>query len=289
MTRIRGTAHSHSRLWAQMIQLEARIRMLELAQDDCRPLTVSRNAWRPNSKADIIASSQLQAGPPAFIDVCELLPLTIASFADGDLATLSPPVAILRAKHSASNPVHASTMGADDTQVFQNIVLCVSRSDSPRSRTDGTPAPQIATTYSSRWSAWEIARENDRLWREWWDNAPTTPLCSPDPSPMQSLNNAPANDSGFAELSISPGVSHLRSKSYATPHTHSLDNIGTVIKKATLELSCSPKGIDEHGQELSLQHEYRWQSIALDVFRVVVKHEERSRRSGVVTTSIMMF
>lgn len=266
--------------------------MLELAQDDCRPLTVSRTAWRINSLANIVDPSQLQAGPPAFIDVCELLPLTIASFVDGDLATLSPPVAILRAKHSASNPVHASTMGADDTQVFQNIVICVSRSDSPRSRTDGTPAPQIATSYSSRWSAWEIARENDRLWREWWDNAPTTPLCSPDPSSMRSLLISPANDSGFAELSISPGISRSRSKSYATPHTHSLDNIGTIIKKATLELSCSPAVIDEHGQDLSVQHEYRWQSVELDVFRVIVKHEERTRRSGmsgVITTSIMMF
>lgn len=121
---------------------------------------------------------------------------------------------------------------------------------------------------------WEVARETDRVWREWWDNAPH----SSSDSPSQSRLASPANDSGFAESSLLTQMQEAKAQSELSggaaptePCLKSLD-IGSMIHRATMKVSIT----DDDDK----QHQYRWTSVELDVFRTLLTFEERVSRSG---------
>ena len=158
--------------------------------------------------------------------------------------------------HQMDNPCHSTSMGADDTQFFQNLVVSVTQMDCKREREQSA---SFSRSFSRQltlggWNTWEITRENDRIWRHWWDDAPSS---------SYSAASAGSNDSGFADICPPDEGSK--------PLKQALD-IGKTINRGTLDLSTS----DEHG----LVHEYRWDSVALDVFRVIIAKEDREIRSG---------
>ena len=172
-------------------------------------------------------------------------------------------------------------MGSDDTQVFQNMVLSVRRviSKSPK-------AQENRQRYRAfgRWANWELAKETDRIWREWWNDAPPT-SGSPvgNDSAMSSsplLPEAAKLSSGLSEASIfgyNPDTFqeevHSAASCTAKTHFQSLD-IGKTIHRATLDLSCCIDAVP-------IVHEYRWSSVELDVFRVLLAYEARMRNLGV--------
>lgn len=244
----------------ELVDTEAKLRMLELVTDASHPLV-------------------LQAGPPALFDVCEYLPLSFESFSGYDKAgymTHAPLLATLAVSHQVDNPCHATSMGKDDTAVFQNIVLSVTR------MARRLPTANSRSGMFDKWTgtAWEIARENDRIWRHWWDEAPSTPSSVYSSSSSTTTSSFPssvgtANDSGFA-LSIS-SLTDRRfgdkpAEAARKPCKQTLE-VGKTVHRATLDLSTAP---DDPSQ-----HEYRWQSVDLDVFRVILAREARFARRGV--------
>jgi hypothetical protein len=160
------------------------------------------------------------------------------------------------------NPCHSTSMGADDQQYFQNLVVSVTRMNCKREKEQ---AGSFSRSFKMQltlggWNTWEITRENDRIWRHWWDDAPSSSYLA---------GSAASNDSGFADLST-PEEEEVQAKA-CKPLKQALD-IGQTVNRGTLDLSKS----DENG----LVHEYRWDSVDLDVFRVIIAKEDREVRSG---------
>ena len=206
---------------------------------------------------------QMQAGPPALFDVCEYLPLRLSHFGGQPAYLTSPPLlANMSVSHQMDNPCHSTSMGADDQQYFQNLVVSVTRMNCKREKEQ---AGSFSRSFKMQltlggWNTWEITRENDRIWRHWWDDAPSSSYLA---------GSAASNDSGFADLST-PEEEEDQAKA-CKPLKQALE-IGQTVNRGTLDLSKS----DENG----LVHEYRWDSVDLDVFRVIIAKEDREVRSG---------
>lgn len=238
--------------------MEAKLRMMDFVSDPGHTLVVScvsavMAPWdgAPDFRKQSLITLQMQAGPPALFDVCEYLPLCLSHFGAQPAYMTTPPLlAVMAVSHQLETPHHSTNMGADDTQFFQNLVISVSQMQCRRDRSQPNYARMIGG-----WNSWEITRENDRLWRHWWDKAP---------SASTSGGSAASNDSGFSEMSI---VGMAAQK----PFKQALD-IGQTINRGTLDLSVSGGGRDVH--------EYRWETIYLDVFRVIIAKEDREIRSG---------
>lgn len=260
----------------------------------------------------------MQAGPPAIFEASEYLSLSFDSFETGSADPYAPSALLARMaiSHPMSAPSHTTSMGDDDSQVFQNIVISITRMESsmPHSRTLNP-----RTMGYSRWTNWELARENDRIWRHWWDDAPPTPAsssssCSSSTSSSSSsfpagADAAPIIDSGFEEATIlgmmSPGGRSEGATSILKTCTQSL-SIGKMIHSAQIELTCTKVHANDANDvdmddgspyrlplgRSSIQHEYRWRSVDLDAFKVIIAHEERTRRTGmsaVFATNMIVF
>lgn len=193
----------------------------------------------------------MQAGPPALFDVCEYLTLSLSHFgAEPGYLTSPPLLATMAVSHQPENPSHRTNMGADDTQFFQNLVVSVSQMQCKRDRHQASFSRMLGG-----WDSWEVTRENDRLWRHWWDDAPLA---------TTSATSVESNDSGFSEASIF-------GSEVKKPLKQALD-IGQTVHRGILDLSKSEQG--------GLVHEYRWEAVDLDVFRTIIAKEDREIRSG---------
>lgn len=267
--------------------MEARLRFLRLTGDDSCPFVVS--ILRSTSydtlyeqsvkiKTDFfvyasVSSFQLQAGPPALFDVCEFLGLSFAGYKEpGNVVDRTHPaiVGTLCVSHHNHNPYHQTSMSAHDSMLFQNIILSITRVEQKLPQ-NSSMSRQMA--YRS-WTNWEVARETDRIWRDWWDGAPLTP-----PSSLPgSREGTPPHDSGFSEGALF----NRCEKAMSNPDSLSIDgargkrlkdlDIGKLIHRATMDVSIT----DDDPRE----HQYRWTSVDLDVYRVLLAYEERVSRSG---------
>lgn len=240
--------------WKELVDIEARLRFLRLTGDECSPFV-------------------LQAGPPALFDVCEFLGLDFAGYSTPKSCISRTYPAILGTlcvSHQDHNPYHCTTMSEDDSKFFENIILSITRVERRMSQ-DSSMSRQMAFRGLTNW---EVARETDRVWREWWDNAPY----SNPGSPSQSRSASPANDSGFAEGPLLTGTSEYidakEASSESVPPEACLKalDIGSMIHRATMDVSITD---DEFKQ-----HQYRWTSVELDVYRTLLTFEERVSRSG---------
>lgn len=215
---------------------------------------------------------QLQAGPPALFDVCEFLGLDFAGYSTPTSCVYRTHPAILGTlcvSHQDHNPYHCTSMSEDDSTFFENIILSITRVEK-KMPNNSSKSRQMALRGLTNW---EVARETDRVWREWWDQAP---FVSPDTPPQSRLASL-ANDSGFAESSllsrIHEGDRNIQAKDAARSEQclRSLE-IGSMIHRATMDVSITD---DEFKQ-----HQYRWMSVELDVFRTLLTFEERVSRTG---------
>lgn len=180
---------------------------------------------------------------------------------------------------SVTKPPSSNSMPNDDSQVFQNMILSVSRMESKISQAQGDA---LRNSAFGRWTIWELARNTDRIWREWWDDAPSTP--SEPSSSITMLEQTSESDSGFCENLYSDFEEPSTSPRAHSKKTciKSLD-IGKTIHRATMELSCC---MDVE----PVAHEYRWGSIHLDVFRVLLSYEQRTQSQGmsaIISTAVM--
>jgi len=254
--------------WTEMVDAEAKVRMLRLATDVNCPLV-------------------LQAGPPAIYDVCEYLPLTFLHFSSGHQTSQSraaPLLATLTISHSLTNPCHTSSMASDVNQAFQNIILSITRRENKyrqRPARFSTEGATGGTIFSNNWTNWEVARATDRLWREWWEQTgPALTSVDTEDNDVEQMS-VEESDSGFAEvvdmfdgIQVDPAAKTKAKLGYSSK---SLD-IHKTISGATLQV-CRRTAEHPSG-EIEERHEYQWQSVHLDVYRVLLAFEERARRTG---------
>lgn len=236
--------------WRDLVDIEARLRFLKLTGDEASPFV-------------------LQAGPPALFDVCEFLGLDFAGFVAPDSCVSRTHPALLGTlcvSHQDHNPYHTTSMSDEDSSLFENIILSITRVERKMPQSSSMNRQMALRGLTN----WEVARETDRVWRNWWDEAPTA-SSSDIPSPRRLAS--PFNDSGFGESSLLADM-HDNSKednvSY-TPCLRSLD-IGSMIHRATMDVSITDDELKEH--------QYRWVSVELDVFRTLLTFEERVSRAG---------
>lgn len=170
--------------------------------------------------------------------------------------------------HQDHNPYHTTSMSEDDSTFFENIILSITRVERKMPQSSSMNRQMALRGLTN----WEVARETDRVWRNWWDEAPHLSSESPTASRLAS----PINDSGFGESSLLVKMyeqeKQITSESaQSTPCLRSLD-IGSMIHRATMDVSVTD---DEFKQ-----HQYRWMSVELDVFRTLLTFEERVSRTG---------
>lgn len=226
---------------------------------------------------------QMQAGPPATYDFCQSLLLSFNSFTSRPAGCDAALIANLSVAYDeCSLPCHRTSMAEDDTSVFQNIIVSVTRKHLSAHTARNT---QLGTnTRDEVISAWrraafgpsslgdvELARETDRIWREWWDAAPSTPSSSA---------SHETNDSGFQDVTIDHEELHEKlsmspaaSGSEAQKSCCQTLSIGGTIQKATMDLTTTE-------EQRSRALEYRWLSLDIDVFRLLLIFEDKYRRSG---------
>lgn len=164
-------------------------------------------------------------------------------------------------------------MGDDDSQVFQNMVICITRSDSTNRSALTTPS-----VYTNRWSSWQVARETGRIWRDWWcdvpeqEREPTLDVSEDEPEVGLDV------DSGFANVN---GLDKIRDSAEPERSLHAQSlSVGKIIHQATIGLSRYAACFSNAERHQPAQHCYQWRSVDLDVFRVVLAHEERTKRVG---------
>lgn len=161
-------------------------------------------------------------------------------------------------------------MSEDDSKFFENIILSITRVERKMPQSSSMNRQMALRGLTN----WEVARETDRVWRNWWDEAP---VVTPESSPPASQLASPIHDSGFEEPSIlekmrqaDKDVSRSPAQE-ATPCLRALD-IGSMIHRAVMDVS-----ITDDENKL---HQYRWKSVELDVYRTLLTFEERVSRTG---------
>lgn len=202
--------------------------------------------------------------------------------------------------HSSCNPYHSSNMASDVNTAFQNIILSITRRENKYDRRNGVGGGGVGGQFSSEgatsgtmfsnWTNWELAKATERLWREWWEQTCPTPVLDinvdVDPDEAEHIN-----DSGFAEtieeahlgtkLELSdiksPSVS-LKEIAAAVGYREQTLDIRKTISGATMEI-CRKTLRSPHGEDEE-RHEYQWKMIHLDVYRLLLAFEERTRRTG---------